>query len=538
MSAPGVRERCALAALVAGALAVRLVGLTSGLPFAYNPDEELHFVPPAAAAADGELDPGYYQNPSALTYLLALVLRAAHPRGDLTDLLAADPGAVHLVGRVVVAVLGTLLVVVVYAVGRRCFGPSAGWWAGALIAVGFLPVHYSRQALNDVPTMLPVTVVLGAAVLAHEWGRWREVLLAGAAVGVAAATKYTAAPVALVVALAVALRVLERREPVGRAVALLAGSGAGCVAAFLLLTPYLPWRLDAVREQLDSQSVLAATGKLGQSGEAWSSYPQTLLWGFGVVPLLLAGAGLVLALRRDRVHRVRALLLVVFPVVLYAYLATQDRYFARWLLPAYPALAVLAGYAAARATAGLRERLRDRLPRRSGVTAVALVGVVVLAQPVADAVRHAVVVSRADTRTQALAWIREEVPAGARLVVDPSVPDDWLDQVPVETYPVARPYQSYELSLAPALVDDYRERGYCWVVVNSFQRDRGLAGGVAGARAYYARLARDGEVRATFSPYDEGATAPPFSYDLRFNWYAPAYERPGPLLQVVRLRDC
>ena len=44
-------------------------------------------------------------------------------------------------------------------------------------------------------------------------------------------------------------------------------------------------------------------------------------------------------LRRDLV---RGLILIAFPLALFAYLATQSRYFGRWLLPAYPALALLA----------------------------------------------------------------------------------------------------------------------------------------------------------------------------------------------------
>lgn len=519
-----------LAGLVAVALGVRLVGITSGLPFAYNPDEELHFVPPAAAAADGDLDPGYFQNPSALTYLLALVLRVVFVGRDVTDLVASDPGGVFLVGRIVIALLGTLLVVLVYDAGRRYFGAVAGLGAAALVAVGFLPVHYSRQALNDVPTMLPVTVALGACLLVYERGRWRDLLLAGGAVGVAAASKYTAAPLALVVALAVLFRVLERREPVGRAIGLLVGSGLCCVAAFVVLNPYLVLHFDTARTQLGDQSALAASGKLGQSGEAWSSYPETLLWGLGAVPVALALVGLVLALRGDRAQWVRAVLLVAFPVVLYAYLATQDRFFARWLLPAYPALAILAGHAMARAAA--------RLPWVPRAVAPVLVGALVLAQPVADVARHAVVVSRDDTRTQALAWIRAHVPAGSRMVVEPSVPADYLADVPVVVRPVERPYQNYELGLAPALVDAYRAEGYCWVLVTSFQRDRGLAGGLTAARDYYERLEAEAAERTVFSPYDEGARAPEFSYDHRFNWYPRAYERPGPYLEVVRLRDC
>lgn len=523
-----------VAALLCAAFAVRLAGISSGLPFAYNPDEELHFVPPAADAADGHLNPGYFQNPSALTYLLAAVLRVVFIGGDVTDQLADHPGSVFLAARLVVAVLGTLLVLLVYAAGRRYFGRAAGIGAAAVIAFGFLPVHYSRQALNDVPTMLPVTVALGASLVFYERGRWRDLLLAGGAVGVATATKYTAAPLALVVALAVLLRFVEHPRRPGRAVALLAAAGLLCLATFVALNPYLVLDFHTAKSQFDNQSSQAASDKLGQTGVAWTSYPTTLVWGLGAVPLLLAGAGLVLALRGDRAQRARAVLLIAFPLVLYLSMGAQERFFARWLLPAYPALAILAGYG----FTGVVDRMRARLPRWPPAAVPALVGAVVLAQPLADTVHSVMVVSRVDTRTQALTWLRGHLSPGDRIVVEPSVPDDYVAGVPVLRYPVERPYQAYEEGLEPALIDTYREQHYCWVMVNSFQRDRGLAAGLTGASAYYARLEREADSRAVFSPYHDGARPPAFSYDHSFNFYPRAYERPGPYLEVVRLRDC
>ena len=123
-------------------------------------------------------------------------------------------------------------------------------------------------------------------------------------------------------------------------------------------------------------------------------------------------------------------------------------------------------------------------------------------------------------------------------VVEPSLPLDYLAGTGVETYPLESPFERYEARLRPGLAEAYRAQGYCWVLVTSHQRDRGQAAGLANAAAYYADLEQQADVRAVFSPYDEGAEAPPFSYDFSFDWYPRAYERPGPYLQVFRLRDC
>ena len=65
--------------------------------------------------------------------------------------------------------------------------------AGALLAVAFLPVHYSHFALNDVPTLAPLALAL-VGVAGHLPHRppARVRCWPGAALGVAIATKYTA----------------------------------------------------------------------------------------------------------------------------------------------------------------------------------------------------------------------------------------------------------------------------------------------------------------------------------------------------------
>jgi hypothetical protein len=59
-------------------------------------------------------------------------------------------------------------------------------------------------------------------------------------------------------------------------------------------------------------------------------------------PAIAALAGCILLILRDR--RL-ALVLAPVPLLFVLYIGTQGRYLARWFLPAYPILVVLAGYA-------------------------------------------------------------------------------------------------------------------------------------------------------------------------------------------------
>jgi 4-amino-4-deoxy-L-arabinose transferase-like glycosyltransferase len=504
-----------LGGILLAALALRLWNIDHGLPFAYNADEAEHFVPKAVGMFDGSLDPGYYENPSALTYLLYLVYAIGGVR-EVGE-------AAFETGRVVVALIGTLVVGLVYWAGTRFYERRVGLVAAAIMAVAFLPVFYSKQALNDVVTLAPITVALVAGLLIYRRGAWTDWALAGAAIGVATATKYTAGAMLLVVLVAAALRVEEDRGELRRALIGVGIAVAALVLVFALLNPFALANLGEAHDQIRGQSRQADNAKLGQDDTyGWLYYLGTLTWGFGWLPLLAAVAGGLLALRRD--WRL-ALLLVAFPVCFYLYMGAQGRFFGRWLLPIYPALCVLAGYAVVTIAA-----------RRAALIAVLVA--LVCAQGVLAAVHIDTVLGREDTRTQALDWIRANVPPGAPVVVEPFVPDSWRAALDRPVWPVERPYQAYEKRLRVRHIDRYRDEGYCWVIVGSTQKDRGLKAGLRSSRNYYRALDAASERTVTFSPFARGADPVGFSYDSSFNYRPRAYERPGPVVEIHQLRAC
>src|SRR4051812_47000886 len=60
----------AVAAVVGGSLLLRLWGNAHGMPYAYNADENAHFVPGAIGLFGHAWNPHYFVNPPAYTYLL------------------------------------------------------------------------------------------------------------------------------------------------------------------------------------------------------------------------------------------------------------------------------------------------------------------------------------------------------------------------------------------------------------------------------------------------------------------------------------
>jgi hypothetical protein len=568
-------HRLVLALILAAGLGLRLWNIDYGLPFVYSIDEGSHFTSLAVEMFWQDLDPGYYQNPSAYTYLIYAVLRVMYgplgfvfdlPFGNVTDQFDKDPTEIWIAARALAAVLCLAGVAATYWAARRLWGVREGLVSAAIVCFAFLPVAYSRVAVTDVGALMGVALALAFAVRAYEDGRLRFFAAAGAAAGLALSFKYTAglALLPLVIAALARLRADWVRALGGLA---LAAGLAGLV--FVVLNPYLFGSLDAWWNDLRDQAEVAADQpKPGQESGGVSYYLDSLTWGLGWAAALAALAGAVLELRRNVV---RGLMLVAVPLALFIYLSAQSRYFGRWLLPAYPALAMLAAAALTQLTA-LVPKLRWRTAALVGAAAL------VLAQPLAADVRSAQVLGRDDTRQQARDWIEARYPPELRLAVEPAVPGRWFRSNPEGDPPpwltrcprrdgwtepgwsyvagggrrvcaqykpglVARPdggvrASAYHSVLGPEVIDDYRLYGYCLVMTVDVVRNRALQTGDPDARAYYERLERESRLLREFSPYDYGADPVPFSFDLSYNYYPPEYHRPGPTVRIYRLDDC
>jgi hypothetical protein len=575
-----VRVALALALVLGGGLALRLWGVRQGLPYAYNVDENDHFVPRAVEMFGTSLNPHYFANPPAFTYLLHWLFAIAYGGADgVRRELALHPGDVYTLARVTAAALGTVALWLLFKTGSRLFDRGVGLLAAAIEAVAFLPVFYSHLALNDVPTLAPLTLsLLGTAGVLVK-GRTRDYLLAGAGLGLACATKYTAG-IALVPLLA-AVAVRMREAGTGRRVqelSRLALAGALALAAFLAANPYSLLDYSHFHRELAHQSSLsaAAQGKLGAPRDGgFAYYLWTLTWGLGWVPSLAAlGGAVTVSRRRPKI----ALVLVPATVIFLILMGTEGRYFGRWLLPVFPLLCLLAAAfvvevalllaRTAERTAGGRRggHASARAARLLRPALIALLVAATLAQGILFSVHAGIVLSRADTRNITRAWMVTHVPAGTAIVAEPVSPDEWAryaragaatgaNRYRWHKYPSLIPriagdgsllaragaeigIEDYERTLAPSLIGYYTAHRYCYVISGSTESGRAFANqrAVPLAVAYYDALARQGEVVFRASPYGAGERAVPFNFDWSFDYYPLAYARPGPYVTVYRLR--
>jgi hypothetical protein len=232
-------------------------------------------------------------------------------------------------------------------------------------------------------------------------------------------------------------------------------------------------------------------------------------------------------------------------------------------MPIFPVVALLGAYGAVELVKAARAHGLPVAPM-AAIAAVLLLGQSVLAD-----VHNDRVLSRPDTRNLVRAWMVKNVPAGAKVVIEPLVPDNWAVDVgtslaatptgerwwrwptwltTLDRYGFQMPagehrfvlVDQYERNLYPGLLDRYAAGGYCWIVLGSLQAGRAFAQPRAApsAIAYYAALAQRSRLVYHVSPFTKGADPVPFSFDWSIDYYPRQYRLPGPELSVYRLNTC
>jgi hypothetical protein len=397
-----------LLALAAAAAAVRFIGISWGLPAAYNADEP-HLVNLAVSFGGGSLRPAFFKYPSLFPYLLflcygiyfALWSGLGLRRGvtDFIGLYAWRPTGFYLIGRALCAACGLLgLAVLVRAQRER--RPAGFPWAALTLAFAPAIVENAHAAKPDGLMMLCVCVAWLFILRLYRDGGRREHWAAGLALGLAMSSQYTAVFVPLA---ALAAHFLSPARPPRRYL----WEGALAVAlGFFAGSPYILLDFGRFWASMKDLSELAALAP-------WSRWEVTRrvlanIWGFAG-PWSLAGLALPLGLLR--LWRGDRRLALVFLAPALGYVVglgnNPDGGWPRYLMGAFPGLALLS----AEGLSWLEELGGSRIA--TGLLVAAVAGSGLYGSALYD--RELLL---PDTRQQATVWMRAHVPEGTTLLMD------------------------------------------------------------------------------------------------------------------------
>lgn len=410
------------------ALALRLGASVGDLPHIYDWDEPLFVSFDIGPLwTESTLEPAQFHHPAVYKEASAAMLAAgsvlAGWQADDLGFVGGVTGDRPVVNpmpwvsvRILVAVLGAAAVALCWDAARRFGLPD---WAAALAgwcgAVAPLLISIAPRIASD--GYLVFFVMLAVWALAWTLQRptmTRQVVL-GATLGLAVATKYTAAPL-VVIAVAPPLVALASNA---RRATWLIGSAAAALGAFFVTNPYILLRFDQFYTEMETQNYVYQSGLVGLTGRPLRFNLRILLESAGPMAVLALAAIPVCWWGRDasepwrrwiRRRDVVGVLAVSAGVV--AWMLFQTRYevrISRNVMPLILPVCLLGALAAPRAFEAVRRR---------GITVLSVAVVVVAVWAGLQTTKGlfefgtAVADERADART----WLQANVSPGEVIV--------------------------------------------------------------------------------------------------------------------------
>ena len=395
--------RLALACVVLLAAVLRLWRLTAGLPDFLEEAVPFRNALDLWAFTGGRPDwnPHLFHHPSLAVYLHHFVqwlgYLVGRARGELrvpADWAIAylvDPTAAVIPARALHVAADVSAVLAAGLLGER-LRRGAGLPAAIVVALTPALITSVREIYDDTIMAALAVWSLERLLAWHErGGAWRlagAVLLAGFATG----AKYQA-----VILMAPLAWILWARRGT-RGLLLFPLLAAAALVAFFVTTPFAVLDFPAFRRDLGFVRAITSTGSFGSSGHAATGYMMTaLLADAGPAGLGLLLASFVLTVFRPR-ERAKEAAIWIYLLGFALPLALSPAAAMRYLLPLFPAIAVLAAAAAFDLGGWLRG------PARRAALALLLVALI---GPVAFAGLAAAAAGGSDTRIAARRWCEQ-----------------------------------------------------------------------------------------------------------------------------------
>jgi Dolichyl-phosphate-mannose-protein mannosyltransferase len=394
------------AALFAVGASLRFWGIYWGMPVRIDlhPDEVEHVMAHALAVSWSDPDPHFLNYPSLLIYLIAL------GNGALTRLgLIHAPWQSYLLARSIVALFGAATAPAAFWLGIELGGSLlAAALAGLWVTVLPLHVWESHFAVTDVVMTFWIIVALAASVRLLRHGEVGDHLLVGAAIGLAIASKYTAALVGISPCIATALA----RRPMAVSLRNLVALGLAALVFCFFATPFTFLHFSQFREAMayeyEHVHSLHYGFSLPAAGWQYHKYLYELVAGFpfslGLALYGSAVAGAVWALSSPR--RGTAVVLG-FVVPFFAILGHWTFTPLRYMLPVLVVGAVFAGLWQ---VSWIESQQRTRQAIGATVAVLAFAYTAAFTVSTTARLRH-------DTRIEAAHWLDATLAPGTRLLI-------------------------------------------------------------------------------------------------------------------------
>ncbi len=377
----------------------------------------------------------------------------------------SDYDHITLVGRVLSALIDTGVIYLTYLIGKRVYDRRVGLLAAAFVTFTVFHIQVAHfYAVDALLTFFVLLFFVFALDFARRGGALNSILL-GVSLGLALATKFSAAPLFLVVLGAYVLYFRKRDNgELGQFFVFLALTALALALAFFIAEPY------AI---LDFDAFSAGIAEQGRMVRGIADYPytrqyintpaflyqikHTTVWAMGLPLGLVAYCGFGFFLWRVARHRQGTELLLLAWVGPYFLITGSFMVkFMRYMLPLLPLFLIMG----AKMLYSFRAWLQKK---RVAVVWYGVTGFVI-ACSVFYTIAFVSIYSRPHSRIQASEWIYGNLPPGSTLALE-----HWDDDLPLSRVVDGQPrnigeYQTVKMNLYEP--DDEQK---FWHIVNNLR---------------------------------------------------------------------
>lgn len=399
-----------LCLILAVGFAVRIIGIDFGLPFLYHNDERF-VVNYALAYGCGDLNPHFFRLPPLLSYALfflyglfylaGLFLGAFKSVADFGYLYLNDPTTFFLIGRVFCGLLfGLLSILFLYYLARDIFSERVGLLAALFLSLNFLHVRDSHYLYFDIPLVFFIILFFILLYRIFEKDRFRDYLLCGVVLGIATSVKYSAVILGVPLVLVILRNKIRFNDTPGVFFKKALAMGFLYLFTLFITNPFM---------FLDYRFFIYDVSRMPfHKQEFWYHLRVSLLGSCGLVMCLVSALGMIMAVLKKNAF---SIILIVFVAAYYLVVARVSQSAERYIFPIIPPVLVFAAFYADHIIAKLRSfKVRSAA---AGAVCAALLMPSMVKIYYCDRLFLA-----EDTRTKSYRWVKENIPANAKIALD------------------------------------------------------------------------------------------------------------------------
>jgi 4-amino-4-deoxy-L-arabinose transferase-like glycosyltransferase len=384
----------------------------------------------------------------------------------------SDYDHITLVGRVLSALIDTGVIYLTYLIGKRVYDRRVGLLAAVFVTFTVFHIQVAHFYAVDALLTFFVLLFFVFAIDFAQQGGVRNSILLGASLGLALATKFSAAPLALVVLGTYVLRVKQQGAGhLGQALRLLLFTALALALTFFIAQPYAVLDLGAFSAGIAEQAKMVRgiadypyTRQYVNTPAFLYQIQHTIIWAMGLPLGLVAYCGLGFFLwRAARYRRGMELLLLAWVGPYFLVTGSFMVKFMRYMLPLLPFFFIMG----AKMLHSFRGWLQERVggdDRRASAIWYGLTGFVI-AWSVLYSLAFASIYSRPHSRIQASEWIYRNLPTGSTLALE-----HWDDDLPLRRIVDDQPRSISEYHTLKMNLYEPDNEQKLWHIVNNLRQ--------------------------------------------------------------------